>query len=56
MEGLRSTDRGRSSMEVVTLIENLVYKGDLKAEHGLSFLIKTEGYKILFDVGQTGDF
>jgi len=41
-------------MEVVTLIENLVYKGDLKAEHGLSFLIKTEGYKILFDVGQTG--
>ena len=43
-------------MEIVTLIENLVYKGSLKAEHGLSVLIKTGGYKILFDVGQTGAF
>lgn len=41
-------------MEIVTLIENLVYRRDLKAEHGLSFLIKTNNYKILFDVGQTG--
>lgn len=41
-------------MEIVTLIENLVYKAGLKAEHGLSFLIKTENCKILFDVGQTG--
>lgn len=41
-------------MEIVTLVENLVYKKDLKAEHGLSFLIKTESCKILFDTGQTG--
>lgn len=41
-------------MEIVTLIENLVYKGSLKGEHGLSFLIKTGECKILFDVGQTG--
>ncbi|WP_319371635.1 MBL fold metallo-hydrolase [uncultured Ilyobacter sp.] len=41
-------------MEIVTLIENLVYKGELRSEHGLSFLIKTEECKILFDVGQTG--
>lgn len=41
-------------MEIVTLVENLVYKKDLKAEHGLSFLIKTGDCKILFDVGQTG--
>ncbi len=41
-------------MEVVTLIENLVYKGGLKGEHGLSFLIKTREHKILFDAGQSG--
>jgi len=41
-------------MEIVTLVENTVYKKDLKAEHGLSFLIKIDDYKILFDVGQTG--
>ena len=41
-------------MEIITLIENLVYTRDLKAEHGLSFLIKTGDCKILFDVGQTG--
>ncbi|GLI55354.1 MBL fold hydrolase [Propionigenium maris DSM 9537] len=40
-------------MEVVTLIENLVYKGGLKGEHGLSFLIKTREHKILFDAGQS---
>ncbi len=41
-------------MEIVTLIENLVYKGGLKGEHGLSFLIKTGKHKILFDTGQSG--
>jgi len=41
-------------MEIITLIENLVYNGSLKGEHGLSFLIKTDECKILFDVGQTG--
>lgn len=41
-------------MEIVTLIENLVYEKNLKGEHGLSFLIKTDDFKILFDTGQTG--
>jgi 7,8-dihydropterin-6-yl-methyl-4-(beta-D-ribofuranosyl)aminobenzene 5'-phosphate synthase len=41
-------------MKIVTLIENLVYESKLKGEHGLSFLIKTDKYKILFDTGQTG--
>lgn len=41
-------------MEIITLVENLVYNKDLKGEHGLSFLIKIDNYKILFDVGQTG--
>ncbi len=41
-------------MEVLTLIDNLVYGEILKAEHGLSFLIKWHGKKILFDTGQSG--
>jgi 7,8-dihydropterin-6-yl-methyl-4-(beta-D-ribofuranosyl)aminobenzene 5'-phosphate synthase len=43
-------------MKIVTLIENLVYQQGLFAEHGLSFYIKTENKKILFDTGQTGLF
>jgi len=43
-------------MRIVTLIENLVYKKDLVAEHGLSFYIETENSKILFDTGQTSNF
>ena len=43
-------------MKIVTLIENIVYRKDLKAEHGLSFLIKTENRHILFDTGQSGEF
>ncbi|PZX20015.1 7,8-dihydropterin-6-yl-methyl-4-(beta-D-ribofuranosyl)aminobenzene 5'-phosphate synthase [Breznakibacter xylanolyticus] len=43
-------------MRIVTLIENLVYKQGLGAEHGLSFYMETHGRKILFDTGQTGQF
>ncbi len=43
-------------MKIVTLIENLVYKRDLVAEHGLSFYIETENKKILFDTGQSAAF
>jgi 7,8-dihydropterin-6-yl-methyl-4-(beta-D-ribofuranosyl)aminobenzene 5'-phosphate synthase len=43
-------------MRIVTLIENLVYKKDLVAEHGLSFYIETDNKKIIFDTGQTGNF
>ncbi|MGM0508438.1 MAG: MBL fold metallo-hydrolase [Fusobacteriota bacterium] len=43
-------------MEIITLMENLVYKEGFIGEHGLSFLIKTPNLKILFDTGQTGAF
>ncbi len=41
-------------MEVLTLVDNLVYGQGLLGEHGLSFLIKINGKKILFDTGQSG--
>ena len=43
-------------MKITCLIENLVYRGGLIAEHGLSFLIETGSHNILFDTGQTGNF
>ncbi len=43
-------------MRIVTLIENLVYKKGLVAEHGLAIYIETENQKILFDTGQSGLF
>lgn len=43
-------------MRIVTLIENLVYKMGLIAEHGLAIYIETENKKILFDTGQSGSF
>ena len=41
-------------MKITTLIENLVYKNGLLAEHGLSLYIETDTRKILFDTGQSG--
>lgn len=43
-------------MKIITLIENLVYKQGLVAEHGLSIYIETGNRKILFDTGQSGSF
>ncbi len=43
-------------MEIITLIENLVYTQGLLAEHGLSLLIDTGHKKILFDTGQSSAF
>ncbi len=43
-------------MRIMTLIENLVYKQGLLAEHGLSYYIETGHKKILFDTGQSGSF
>lgn len=43
-------------MKIITLIENLVYKQGLIAEHGLAIYIETENQKILFDTGQSGLF
>ncbi|MFA5848278.1 MAG: MBL fold metallo-hydrolase [Bacteroidales bacterium] len=43
-------------MKITTLIENLSYKRDLLAEHGLSLYLETGTSKILFDTGQSGAF
>ena len=43
-------------MELITLVDNLVYGEGLTGEHGSSFLIKTKGKTILFDTGQTNAF
>lgn len=43
-------------MRIVTLIENLVRKKQLFAEHGLALYIETENKKILFDTGQSCTF
>lgn len=41
-------------MKLTTLIENHTSRRDLKAEHGLSFLIEDGREKILFDTGNSG--
>lgn len=38
---------------ITTLVENTVNVGRLRAEHGLSFLIRVSGRKLLFDTGQS---
>jgi 7,8-dihydropterin-6-yl-methyl-4-(beta-D-ribofuranosyl)aminobenzene 5'-phosphate synthase len=43
-------------MRIVSLVENLVYKRNLQAEHGFSLFIESGDKKILFDTGQTGLF
>jgi len=40
-------------MEVITLIDNVVYGEGLLGEHSSCYLIKSHGKNILFDVGQT---
>ncbi len=42
--------------KITTLVENLVYRSGLKAEHGLSFLIETDRHRILFDTGASDLF
>ena len=42
--------------KITTLVENAVYRRNLQAEHGLSLLIENNGYKILFDTGQSDLF
>ena len=41
-------------MKLTTLIENHASSRDLKAEHGLSFLIEDGNHRILFDAGNSG--
>lgn len=41
-------------MEILTLVDNIVYGEGLLAEHGLSFLIKHNNKNILFGTGKSG--
>ena len=41
-----------SNLKITVLTENTAGKGELRAEHGLSFLIESGRNKILFDTGQ----
>ena len=43
-------------IQIRCVIENLVYKSGLIAEHGLSVYIETQNHKLLFDTGQTNNF
>jgi len=45
-------------MRITTLVENALHpsRGDLKAEHGLSFYIEHQGHVFVSDVGQSGNF
>ena len=48
-----SSERPAKAVWVTVLVENTVTGRALQAEHGLSFLIRTERHCILFDTGQT---
>lgn len=43
-------------MKITVLAENTACREDLTCEHGLSLLLETGGYRILFDAGQTDAF
>ena len=43
-------------MRIVSLLENTTHREDIGAEHGLSLYIEANGYRILFDMGQTDLF
>jgi len=42
-----------TNVRMTILAENTVYRGGLRAEHGLSIWVETENKKILFDTGQS---
>ncbi len=44
---------GLKNVKITVLVDNCVFMPDLKAEHGLSFVIEKDGKKILFDCGQS---
>lgn len=43
-------------MQLNVLVENRVSKRGLKAEHGLSFLLESDGHTLLFDMGATEQY
>ena len=42
-----------TNTRITILVENTVYRGGLRAEHGLSIWLETQDKKILFDTGQS---
>lgn len=38
-------------MKIIPLVENSTTSSKLKAKHGLSLYIETEGEKLIFDIG-----
>lgn len=43
-------------MKIYTLMENTAVSDEFVCSHGLSLYIETKNHKILFDMGQNGDF
>lgn len=43
-------------MKIIALVENTTTHNDIDTEHGLSLYIEANGYKILFDMGQSDMF
>lgn len=43
-------------MKLWVLMENTASNSSFFCEHGLSFYMETAGHKILFDMGQSGNF
>ena len=43
-------------MKLIALMENTACREELRAEHGLSLYLETDGQKILFDAGQSAAF
>ncbi len=41
-------------MRITTLVENTASRSCLLAEHGLAFWIEADGFRLLFDTGQSG--
>ncbi len=49
-------DGSSSSMKLICVVDDVVPPGSpFRGEHGLAFLIETEGRRVLFDTGQSGD-
>lgn len=43
-------------MKIISLVDNVSHREDIKSEHGLSMYIEYKGKKIIFDMGQTDLF
>lgn len=46
----------KNNMLIKTLVENNSLDSNIKAQHGLSLYIETDGHKILFNLGESDLF